>query len=86
MLDVDEEREEEVLQELPQEKEPSTKALSDVLASLVGATKSLEGMNFQHCEEAIFLLKRATILTEVHETYRRLVEMCFGFCEAHYVC
>ena len=33
-----------------------------MLASLVGTTESLEGMNFQHCEEAISLLKRATTL------------------------
>ena len=68
MLDVGEEREEEVLQELPQEKEPSTKALSDVLASLVGATESLKGMNFQHCEKAISLLKRATTLVNYKYT------------------
>ncbi len=33
-----------------------------MLASFVGANESLEGMSFQHCEEAISLLKRATKL------------------------
>ena len=36
--------------------------MPSTVASLVGTTESLEGMNFQHCEEAISLLKRATTL------------------------
>ncbi len=52
----------EVLEELPHEKEPATKALSDVLGSFITTTVSLEDMSFQHCEEAISLPKRATAL------------------------
>ena len=71
MLDADEEKKE-VSEEVPQEKEPSTKALSDVLASLVTTTAALEGMSFQHCEEAISLLKRATTL--VNDKYTSKVK------------
>ncbi len=60
MLDADKEREEKVLEELP--KKRSRKALSDVLASLITTTASLEDMNFKHCDIAISLLKRPTAL------------------------
>ena len=43
-----------------------------MLASLVGATESLEGMSFQHWEEAISLLKRATTL--VNEKYSSTIK------------
>ena len=28
----------------------------------------------------------SSIIDEVHETYRRSVEMCFGFYEAYHLC
>lgn len=72
MLDADDEKEEEVMGDVKEEhgeilhkKEPSTKVLSNMVASLVTVTDNMTGMNFQQREETISHLKKATaILSE----------------------